>query len=281
MKTIPYNRIVSAVRRLCRTAAFNLPVDVMAALVRAQKKEASRTGRSLLSSCIGNARVAAADCVPICQDTGIAVVYVEIGSGVRVAGGIVTDAINEGVRLGYGENYLRASMVNDPLYERKNTGSNTPAVIHCTPVRGNKLTITLAPKGGGSENISRLFMLKPSDGETGVINAAVDTVVKAGGNPCPPVIVGIGIGGTAEKALLMSKMALVRPLGKKNRNRRFASLEQMILRKVNLSGVGPGGLGGRVTALGVHIETFPCHIATLPVAVSLSCHAARHASVTL
>ena len=281
MKTIPYKRIVESVKRLCIDAAFILPPDVQAAISSAQKKEKSRLGRAMLAAIGDNARIARRDCIPICQDTGIAVFFVDMGCEVRIRGGTLTDAINEGTRLGYARGYLRPSMVNDPLFRRKNTLTNTPAVIHCMPVKGNKLSITLAPKGGGSENMSCLYMLKPSDGDAGVVDAAVQTVKKAGGNPCPPVIVGIGIGGTAETAMLLSKKALTRPLGRKNPDRRFAALERKILDKVNSTGVGPGGLGGKVTALAVHIGTFPCHIATLPVAVSLSCHAARHATVTL
>jgi fumarate hydratase subunit alpha len=281
MKTISYKRIVESVKRLCLDAAFILPPDVRAAVSSAQKKEKSAIGRAMLSAIADNARIARRDCIPICQDTGIAVFFVDMGSEVRIKGGTLTGAINEGTRLGYALGYLRPSMVSDPLYQRKNTFTNTPAVIHCTLVKGNKLSITLAPKGGGSENMSCLYMLKPSDGEAGVVDAAVQTVNRAGGNPCPPVIVGIGIGGTAETAMLLSKKALVRKLGRRNRDRRFAALERKILDKVNSTGVGPGGLGGAVTAIGVHVETFPCHIATLPVAVSLSCHAARHALATL
>lgn len=281
MKTVPYKRIVDSVKRLCLDAAFVLPSDVRSAIAAAQKKEKSHIGRSLLTAISENARIARKERIPICQDTGIAVFFVEVGNNVRISGGTLTDAINEGTGLGYESGYLRQSMVNDPLYQRKNTFTNTPAIIHCTQTKGNSLSITLAPKGGGSENMSCLYMLKPSDGEAGVVDAAVQTVRKAGGNPCPPVIVGIGIGGTAETAMLISKKALIRPLGRRNPNGRFAALERKILDKVNSTGVGPGGLGGKVTALAVHIGTFPCHIATLPVAVSLSCHAARHATVTL
>jgi fumarate hydratase subunit alpha len=281
MKTIPYKTIVTAVRKLCSDAAFILPSDVTRNLKKSQGKETSTLGRSMLSRIIENAGIARKECIPLCQDTGIAVFFVDLGSDVLITGGTLIDAINNGVRLGYADGFLRPSMVNDPLYERKNTFTNTPAVIHCSPVAGNSLTITLAPKGGGSENMTRLYMLKPSDGEAGVITSAVQTVTEAGGNPCPPVIVGIGIGGTAETAMLLSKKALLRPVGKRHSKKRFAALERAILDKVNKTGIGPGGLGGTVTALGVHIETFPCHIATLPVAVSLSCHAARHATVTL
>jgi fumarate hydratase subunit alpha len=281
MKTISYKTIVNAVRTLCFEAAFNLPADVSRALKQSIRRESSPRGRSLLSRTVENAGIAKKECIPLCQDTGIAVFFVDMGGGVRIRGGTLTDAINEGTRLGYAGRYLRPSMVDDPLYDRKNTFTNTPAVIHCAIVRGDSLTMTLAPKGGGSENMTSLVLLKPSDGEAGVIASAVQAVVKAGGNPCPPVILGIGIGGTAETALLLSKKALVRPVGKRHPKKRFAALERAILDKVNRTGIGPGGLGGTVTALDVHIETFPCHIATLPVAVSLSCHAARHATVTL
>lgn len=281
MRIIPYKRIVKAVKRLCLDAAFDLPKDAVRALSAAKKKEKSVTGRALLASIGDNARIARRECVPICQDTGIAVFFVDMGSDVRIKDGTLTDAINEGTRKGYAEGLLRPSMVSDPLYRRRNTFSNTPAIIHLAQAKGTSLTITLAPKGGGSENMSRLFMLKPADGEDGVVDAAVQTVKNAGGNPCPPVIVGIGIGGTAETAMLLSKKALLRKLGSRNRGKRFAALERKILDKVNSTGVGPGGLGGKVTALAVHIGTFPCHIATLPVAVSLSCHAARLARISL
>jgi fumarate hydratase subunit alpha len=281
MKTISYDKIVDSVRILCAKAAFNLPADVTGALKKSVKKESSARGRSMLSRIVENAGVAKKECVPICQDTGIAVFFVTMGGDVRISGGTLIDAINEGTRLGYAEAYLRPSMVSDPLYERKNTFTNTPGVIHFLPASGTALTITLAPKGGGSENMTSLFMLKPSDGEAGVISSVVQTIVRAGGNPCPPVIVGVGIGGTAETALLLSKKALLRPVGKRHSKKRFAALERAILDKVNSTGIGPGGLGGTVTALDAHIETFPCHIATLPVAVSLSCHAARHVTVTL
>jgi fumarate hydratase subunit alpha len=281
VRTIPYKRIVDSVRTLCLKAAFDLPGDVSAALARARRTEVSARGKRILSHIAENARIARSQCIPLCQDTGIAVFFADVGAEVRVAGGALTDAINEGTRLGYAQGFLRPSMVSDPVYHRKNTFTNTPAVIHLSSVKGARLSITLAPKGGGSENMSSLLMLKPGDGEAGVIDAAVSSVKKAGGNPCPPVIVGIGIGGAAETAVLLSKKALVRPLGTRHPHKRFAALERKILSNINLSGIGPGGLGGTVTALDVHIETFPCHIATLPVAVSLSCHAARHATVVL
>jgi fumarate hydratase subunit alpha len=281
MKTVPYKKLVDRVRALCLTAAFDLPADAARSLAAARRREKAPVGKKLLGRILLNARIAREARVPICQDTGIAAFFVELGSGVRITGGTLADAINEGTARGYAEGFLRPSMVSDPLFARKNTFTNAPAVIHVSCVKGDSLTVTLAPKGGGSENMTRLFMLKPADGEAGVIDAAVTAAVQAGGNPCPPVVVGVGIGGTAETALLLSKKALVRPLGKKNPDKRYAALERKILETINNSGVGPGGLGGTVTALGVRIETFPCHIATLPVAVSLSCHAARHASVTL
>jgi fumarate hydratase subunit alpha len=281
MKTIPYGTVVETVRDLCLSAAFRLPPDVKAGMKRAMKKETSPLALSLLSRCVENARIAERGQIPICQDTGIAVFFVDCGCGVRIRGGTLADAINEGTKEGYRRGFLRPSMVDDPLYERKNTATNTPAVVHYTPVDGDSLSITCAPKGGGCENISALSMLRPSDGEAGVIEFCAQTVVRAGGNPCPPVITGVGIGGTAELCLLLSKKALYRPLGRRHRLRRFAELELTILDKINSSGVGAGGLGGCVTSLAVHIETFPCHIATLPVAVSLSCHAARHATAVL
>jgi len=281
MKTVPCKKIVDSVRKLCLRAAFDLPADIEHSLASAVRREKSPAGKRLIGRIIENARTARTERIPICQDTGIAVIFADLGTGVRIAGGTLTDAINKGVRLGYREGFLRPSMVSDPLFTRKNTFTNTPAVVHVSCVKGNSLTITLAPKGGGSENMTRLYMLKPAEGENGVIEAAVKTVAQAGGNPCPPVIVGIGIGGTAETALLLSKKALVQPSGKRNGQRKYATLEHKIFKKINKSGVGPGGLGGTVTALGVHIAAIPCHIATLPVAVSLSCHAARHASVRL
>ena len=281
MKTIAQKRIVESVRCLCLDAAFNLPADVRAALAASQKKEASAGGRKLLNSILDNARMARGSRVPICQDTGIAVYFVELGAGVRISGGSLIDGIQQGTKRGYADGFLRPSMVDDPLYARKNTFTNTPAVTHIEIVPGDNLRITLAPKGGGSENMSRLFMLKPAEGETGVVDAVVQTVLSAGGNPCPPVIVGVGIGGTAETALLLSKKALLRPVGQYHPKKKYAALEREILKNVNALGLGPGGLGGSMTALAVHVQTHPCHIATLPVAVSLSCHAARHAAAIL
>jgi fumarate hydratase subunit alpha len=274
--TIAYSEIVCAVQDMCIRAACDLPDDVLDELKHARSREQSPLAQSILDTCIDNAELATAQRVPICQDTGFAVYFVDIGAEVAIEGGTIIDAVNEGTRLGYTLGYLRASIVEDPLYARKNTKTNTPAVIHVSIVPGNGLSITLAPKGGGSENMGACAMLKPSDGEQGVIDFVVRTVIAAGGNPCPPTIVGVGIGGTMEIAALQAKKALLRPLGTSHDDPQYARLEDIILTTVNASGIGAQGLGGTETALAVHIATFPCHIASLPVAVALNCHAARH-----
>jgi fumarate hydratase subunit alpha len=281
MKTIAFNDIVMAVRELCMKAAYHLPDDVLAGLKNALDRERSPQGKAALSQCIENARIAAGEHLPICQDTGSAVFFVTMGAECAVTGGIVDDAINEGCKQGYHHGYLRASIVNDPLFDRNNTNDNTPAIIHYEMVPGDALSLTLLPKGGGCENMSALAMLKPADGIAGVIDFVVTTVQKAGGNPCPPVIVGVGIGGNADKASWCAKKALLRPVGSAHPDNRYRELEAAILEKVNDTGNGPQGLGGIMTALAVHIETFPCHIASLPVAVNLNCHAARRATVVL
>jgi len=281
MKTIHYSDIVNHVADLCIRANIDLPADVLSSLERSLENEKNELARSILAKCIENAEIARQEEMPICQDTGFAVFFIEIGEEVQIEGGTLSEALNQGTVKGYNDGYLRKSIVSDPLYDRKNTGDNTPAIIHIDLVPGDTLNITLAPKGGGSENMSALAMLKPSDGEQGIIDFVVDTVVKSGGNPCPPTIVGIGIGGTFEKCAQLAKKALIRPVGEPNNDKRFAELERKILEKINSSGIGPQGLGGNTTALAVHIETFPCHIASLPVAVNLNCHAARHLSITL
>ena len=281
MRTIPYKTIVEAVKKLCIQAASKLPDDVVAALNKALEAEESPRGKEILRQCIENAALAAGENDPICQDTGVAVYFVELGSDVTISGGTLADAINEGTRQGYRDGYLRKSMVADPLFGRKNTGDNTPAVVHIDVAAGETIAITLLPKGGGSENMSALAMLKPADGPEAVSDFVVATVVKSGGKPCPPVIVGVGIGGTADKAMLCAKKSLLRPIGKSHADRRYAELETTIMEKINASGIGPQGLGGRVTALAVHIEDFPCHIASLPVAVNINCHAARRAAIKL
>jgi len=281
MKTLHYNDIATKVAGLCCKAAYDLPDDVLAALENALASEQTDRARSLLKQCVSNARLASEKQMPICQDTGFAVFFVDLGQDVHIEGGLLVDAINEGVAKGYTEGYLRKSIVKDPLYDRTNTGNNTPPVIHINLVAGDKLHITLAPKGAGSENISAFHMFKPANTEEDIIDFVAKTVIEANGNPCPPTIVGVGIGGTFEKAALCAKQALLRPLGQHNSDKKYAKLEQKILDRINASGVGPQGLGGSTTSLAVHIKPYPCHIASLPVAVNINCHAARHASAEL
>lgn len=281
MRKILFKEIVEKVSRLCMQAAYILPADVYASLNNAASKEKSALGKSILDSCLKNADIAQNNQVPICQDTGFAVFFIEMGDDIRIEGGLLADAVTEGTAKGYKEGFLRKSIVDDPVFQRKNTGNNTPPVIHLSVVHGETLKITLAPKGGGSENMSAVSMLKPSEGRDGIVRFVVDTVVNAGGDPCPPVVVGVGIGGTFEVAALIAKRALLRTLGEPNPAPEYAEMEREILRKTNEFGVGPQGLGGSITALAVHIETYPCHIASLPVAVNLNCHASRHASVTI
>ncbi len=246
----------------------------------ALQTEISLTGKDILKQLLENARIARENDVPMCQDTGFAVVFLELGQEVNITGGFLYDAVNEGVRKGYTEGYLRKSIVNHPL-QRINTGDNTPAVIHTTVVPGDKLTITVAPKGGGSENMSAIRMLKPAEGREGVKKFILETVKNAGPNPCPPIIVGVGMGGTFEKAALLAKQALLRPLGEPHPEPDIADLESELLEEINKTGIGPQGLGGKTTALAVHILTYPCHIASLPVAVNINCHAARHKKAVL
>lgn len=281
MRAIAYSQIVTRVAELCVKAARDLPVDVRRALESSLGQESAPRAASILRQCLDNADIASRERMPICQDTGFAVFFVEMGAEVHIEGGLLHDAVGEGTARGYAEGYLRKSIVDDPLFDRTNTGDNTPPVIHLSIVPGERLRIALAPKGGGSENMSAVAMLKPADGQEGVADFVVDTVVKAGGNPCPPTIVGVGIGGTFEMVTLLAKKALLRKVGEPNPDERYAALEQTILRRINASGVGPQGLGGEVTALAVHLETYPCHIASLPVAVNLNCHAARHAEVVM
>ena len=281
MKTIEYTSIVNSVAKLCMQANYNLPADVLSSLESAANNETNELARSILEKCLLNADIAKKEQVPICQDTGFAVFFVEIGDGVRINGGSLKNAIMEGTAKGYQQGYLRKSIVKDPLFSRQNTTDNTPPVIHFDIVSGDNLTIIFAPKGGGSENMSAITMLKPSEGEQGVIDFVTNSVVKAAGNPCPPTIIGVGIGGTFEKCAFLAKKALLRTVGEPNPDIHYAKLEKKILERVNQSGVGPQGLGGLTTALAVHVETFPCHIASLPVAVNLNCHVARHHSITL
>jgi fumarate hydratase subunit alpha len=280
MRDIEVKKITEAVAKLCMEANYKLPEDVLEALKIAVAREESPLGIEILNRLIENAEIAKEKKIPICQDTGYNVVFIELGQDVRITGGDIYQAINEGIRKGTRDGYLRCSILNDAL-ERKNTGDNTPAVIHTEIVPGDKLKITVAPKGGGSENMSALAMLKPGDGIEGVKKFVLEQVKKAGANPCPPVIVGIGLGGTFEKAALLSKKALLRPLGVPPADKKYRQLEQELLGEINKLGIGPEGLGGRVTALAVHIETWPCHIASLPVAVNFQCHAARHKEIVI
>ncbi len=277
MRTIEYKKIVDAVKEMCLEANYDLPQDVVDGFKKAMAKEGSPLGKSILEQCLKNAQIAKDERVPICQDTGLSVFFINIGQDVKVDGGLLKDAVNEGVRQGYKDGYLRKSSLDDPLFARKNTGDNTPAIIHLDMVSGDKLDITMAPKGGGAENMSRLAMLPPSAGEKGVIDFVVDTIVKAGGNPCPPTVVGVGIGGTFEKVAYLAKKALLWPLNTPNQDERYDQLEQRILHRINNSGVGPQGLGGNITSFAIHIEHHPCHLASLPVAVNVNCHAHRHA----
>jgi fumarate hydratase subunit alpha len=281
MNTIEYEDIVERVDALCRRAAYELPPDVLDALEEAREKEESPVGRSILDQCLENASIARDENLPICQDTGTAVFFVEYGSDVHIDGGTINEAISDGTARGYREGYLRKSIVEDPVFSRDNTGDNTPPIVHVEAVPGSKLRIRLAMKGGGSENMSAVRMLEPSAGREGVVRHVVETVIGAGGNPCPPTIIGVGIGGDLEKSALLAKKSLLRPVGEPHPDANYADLERDILGGINDSGVGPQGLGGRITALAVHVEHFPCHIASLPVAVNLNCHAARHASTVI
>ncbi len=280
MREVSVERITEAVRRLSVEANTRLGDDVVAAFERFREGEQSPTGRDVLAQLLENARIARDEGLPLCQDTGFAVVFVDLGQDVHLVGGDLYEAVNEGVRQGYREGYLRKSIVADPL-RRKNTGDNTPAVIHVRLVPGDRVRITFAPKGGGSENMSGIAMLKPADGVQGVKRFVVDRVRQAGPNPCPPTIVGVGIGGTFEIAALLAKQALLRPVGDRNPDPFYADLEEELLAEVNRLGIGPAGLGGTTTSLDVHIEVHPCHIASLPVAVNIQCHSARHKEVEL
>jgi len=280
MREIKASDISAAVAELCVSANCELCDDVYQALKDGAAREESPLGKDVLCQLVENADIARSEQVPMCQDTGIAVVFAELGQDVHITGGLLSDAINAGVAKGYSEGYLRKSVVAHPL-ERENTGDNTPAAIYTEVVPGDRLKITVLPKGAGSENMSAATMLKPSDGAEGVKKFVVEMVKAAGPNPCPPIIVGVGIGGTMDKAALLAKKALLRRVGEHNPNPADAELERELLRLANSTGIGPAGLGGRITALAVNVETFPCHIASLPVAVNIQCHAARHKEAEL
>ena len=276
MKTVNVKDITDAVRDMCIEATHYLTPDIKEALASSKQSEESELGVKILGQLEENLDIAGTDMIPICQDTGMAVFFVTIGQEVHIEGGSLSDAINEGVRRGYTEGYLRKSVVSDPLI-RENTKDNTPAVIHYDIVPGDGLKIVIAPKGFGSENTSRVFMLKPADGVEGVKKAVLTAVKEAGPNACPPMVIGVGIGGTFEKCAMLAKKALTRPINVSSDIPHIASLEKELLTLINNTGIGPAGLGGRTTALGINIETYPTHIAGLPVAVNICCHVNRHA----
>ena len=280
MRIVNTDLITEAVAKMCQDANFYLSDDMKNAFEKGKAMEESDLGKKIFSQLTENLKIAGEDMIPICQDTGMAVVFVEIGQEVSFQGANITDAINEGVRIGYTEGYLRKSVVGDPI-ERVNTKDNTPAVIHYDIVPGDKVKITVAPKGFGSENMSRVFMLKPADGIEGVKEAILTAVKDAGPNACPPLVVGVGIGGTFEKVAVMAKKALTRNLNDKPETEWVRKLEEEMLNKINSLGIGPGGLGGRITALAVNINTYATHIAGLPVAVNMCCHVNRHVTVEL
>lgn len=270
--------VTELVHDLALRANILLPQGIKKLLEEAAERESLPLAQAVMQDIKKNAELAAQKKMPICQDCGMAVVFVKLGQELQVTGGSLREAIDLGVRRAYQEGYLRKSVVRDPLFERKNTGDNTPAIIHWDIVPGHDIEITISPKGMGSENMSRIWMLKPADGAEGVMKAVVNTVDSAGSNPCPPVVVGIGIGGNFETAPLAAKQALVREDGMRNQNPRYAAMELELLKRINSLGIGPGGCGGRTTALDVRIEVLPTHIAGMPVAVNLCCHALRHAS---
>lgn len=275
LRTINVEEITKNIKEMCIEVNHFLSPDMKAALEKAGKKEESPLGRQILAQLEENLKIAGEDMIPICQDTGMAVIFLEVGQDVHFEGGLLEDAVNEGVRQGYQEGYLRKSVVKDPLI-RENTKDNTPAILHTKIVKGDKVKIKVAPKGFGSENMSRVFMLKPAQGIEGVKEAVLSAVEDAGPNACPPMVVGVGIGGTFEKCALMAKEALTREVGVHSNIRYIEELENELLEKINCLGIGPGGLGGTTTALAVNIETYPTHIAGLPVAVNICCHVNRH-----
>ena len=281
MRVIEFDELVDKVKQLVIDANCYLPDDVMNAIKTAYEEEESPIGREILAQIIENNEIARRERLPICQDTGFAVFFVELGSEIYINGGTLEQALEEGTRRGYREGYLRKSIVDDPVIDRKNTGDNTPIATHIHIVTGDKLKITFMPKGGGAENMAEVAMLSPAEGIEGVKRFVIERVKRSGGRPCPPVIVGVGIGGTFDYVAYLAKRALLRRIGEHHPDDRFAQLERDLLDEINQLGIGPMGLGGRVTALAVHVETYPCHIATMPVAVNLNCHAARHKTIVI
>lgn len=281
MKEIQVSQVIPIVKKLCIDANYYASPDVVERIRYFMEKEESPTGKDILALMLENHRMAAQEQMPLCQDTGVAVVFVELGQDVHLVGGDFYEAINEGVRQGYQEGYLRKSMVDDPVIERKNTRDNTPALIYTDVVPGESLKITVAPKGGGAENMSEVKMMKAADGIEGVKDFVVDRIRRSGGNPCPPVVVGVGIGGSFEQCALLAKKALLRPLTEKHPDPKWAQVEEEILDRINRLGIGPQGLGGRTTALAVQILAMPCHIASMPVAVNVDCHVHRHETAVI
>ena len=275
MREIQCSKITEVIRKLCIEANEHLPEDVKCAIKTARKEEDGEIAKGILDNIIENYEIADRENVPICQDTGMAVVFMEIGQDVHITGGDLTECVNEGVRQGYTDGYLRKSVVKDPI-RRGNTGDNTPAILYTEIVPGEQIKITVGPKGFGSENMSRIMMFKPSAGLEEIKDFIIETVKFAGPNPCPPMVVGVGIGGTFDRCALLAKKALMRPLGSSNKDPFYADLEKELLLKINSLGIGPQGLGGRTTAIGLNIETFPTHIAGMPCAVNINCHVTRH-----
>ncbi|MBT3879909.1 MAG: fumarate hydratase [Candidatus Scalindua sp.] len=280
MRQINTEQITDTVEKLCIDANYNLGDDLITSLQNALKKEESPLGKEVITQLLENAEIGKKEQVPVCQDTGFAIIFMEIGQEVALAGGNLREAVNEGIRRGYKNGLLRKSIVKNPI-DRINTGDNTPAVIHTDIVPGDKLKIIFDAKGGGCENMSRSAMLTPAQGREGVINFVVDTVSRAGANPCPPIIVGVGLGGTFDYSTLLAKKAILRPVGSHNEDKTIADLEKELLEKINKLGIGPQGLGGRTTALAVQVEAYPCHIASLPVAVNIECHSHRTKSIVI
>jgi len=277
MREVKSSQITDKIKELFLKANFYINPDLMQRLGKALKEESSTVGKYVLKMIIENNKIASREEVPICQDTGLAVVFIELGQEVHLVGGDFAKAINQGVKEAYKEGYLRKSVVDDPVFERKNTKTNTPAIIYTDIVPGDKIKLLVMPKGFGSENMSTIAMLKPADGPEGIVNFVVKTVKKAGPNPCPPTVIGVGVGGTADKAMVIAKKAIARKIGSYNKNVKYAAMEKEILKKINNLGIGPAGLGGNITSLAVHIDYLPTHMAGLPVAVNVCCHAARHA----
>lgn len=280
MRKIHVDVITQAVEKMCQEANISLSQDMEQALKAASNWETDELGKSILDDILENLEVAKTDQIPICQDTGTAVIFVKLGQEVYIEGGLLEEAINEGVRRGYEKGYLRKSIVKNPI-NRVNTKDNTPAVIHYEIVAGDRLELTVAPKGGGSENMSKVYMLTPSQGVAGIMSAVLEAVRLAGPNACLPMVVGIGLGGNFEKCTLLAKKALMRPIGEYNKDEEMKVLEMALLEKINETGIGPQGLGGKATALAVHIEDYPCHIASMPLAINIGCHVNRHSTVNL